>query len=174
MLKKIFTALLALLAAAAFAAVDVNKASQAELESIKGIGPALSQRLLDERKKSAFKDWPDVIERVKGIGSGNAAHISSGGLTVGGTAYAGAPAAATATATVPAASRSARTAASRPTTSASTPSAVADKPTPGRVAASGTDRPARKASSDAAASMPKPAMPTATSGASATKTGAKP
>ena len=172
MLKKIFTALLALLAAAAFAAVDVNKASQAELESIKGIGPALSQRLLDERKKSAFKDWPDVIERVKGIGSGNAARFSSGGLTVGGTAYAGAPAAATAT-TTPAASRSARTAASRPTTGASTPSAVADKPTPARVAASGTDRPARKAS-DAATSMPKPAMPTAASGAAATKTGAKP
>ena len=171
MLKKIFAALLALLAAAAFAAVDVNKASQAELESIKGIGPALSQRLLDERKKSAFKDWPDVIERVKGIGSGNAARFSSGGLTVGGTAYAGTPAAATATA--PAASRSAKTAASRPTTGVSTPSAVADKPTPGRVAASGADRPARKAS-DAAASMPKPAMPTAASGASATKTGAKP
>ena len=168
MLKKIFTALLALLAAAAFAAVDVNKASQAELEAIKGIGPALSQRLLDERKKSAFKDWPDVIERVKGIGSGNAAHFSSGGLTVGGAAYAGAPAAAAA----PAASRSARTAASRPTTGASASSAVADKPTPARVAASGADRPARKASD--AASMPKPAMPTAASGASATRTGAKP
>ena len=39
MFKKLFAALAALLAAAAFAAVDVNKATQAELESIKGIGP---------------------------------------------------------------------------------------------------------------------------------------
>lgn len=169
MLKKIFAALLALLAAAAFAAVDVNKASQAELESIKGIGPALSQRLLEERKKSAFKDWPDVIERVKGIGSGNAARFSSGGLTVDGTAYAGAPAAATA----PAASRSAKTAASRPAAGASAATAVADKPTPGRAAASGTDRPARKASD--AASTPRAAMPTAApSGASPARAGAKP
>ena len=42
MFKQFILALGALVAATAFAAVDVNKASQAELESVKGIGPALS------------------------------------------------------------------------------------------------------------------------------------
>jgi competence protein ComEA len=37
--KTIVATVLALLSAAAFAVVDVNKATQAELESIKGIGP---------------------------------------------------------------------------------------------------------------------------------------
>jgi len=38
MIKKLLTVILALFAAAAFAAVDVNKATQADLESIKGSG----------------------------------------------------------------------------------------------------------------------------------------
>src|SRR4051794_14706726 len=94
MLKKLLAALLSLLAAAAFAAVDVNKATQAELESVKGIGPSISAKILDERKKSPFKDWNDMIERVKGVGEHNAARFSSDGLTVNGAAFAGAPAAA--------------------------------------------------------------------------------
>ena len=64
MIKKILAAMLALFAAMAFAAVDVNKATQAELEGIKGIGPAISAKILDERKKGAFKDWQDMVERV--------------------------------------------------------------------------------------------------------------
>ena len=69
------------------AAVDVNKASQAELESIKGIGPAMSGRILDERKKSTFKDWDDLLLRVKGMGPGNARKMSEVGLTVNGGAF---------------------------------------------------------------------------------------
>ena len=92
MIKKLLVALLALFAAAAFAAVDVNKADQAALESIKGIGPAISGKIIDERKKSPFKDWPDMIARVKGIGEGNAAKFSAEGLTVNGAAFSGAPA----------------------------------------------------------------------------------
>jgi len=68
MLKKILAGLLAFIAAAAFAAVDVNKASQAELEAIKGIGPAISGKILEARKASPFKDWQDLIDRVKGVG----------------------------------------------------------------------------------------------------------
>ena len=68
MFKQIVVALAALVAATAFAAVDVNKASQAELESIKGIGPTISTQILDERKKAPFKDWNDLITRVKGVG----------------------------------------------------------------------------------------------------------
>lgn len=92
MLKKLLVLMLALFAAAAFAAVDVNKATQAELESVKGIGPAISGKILEERKKGAFKDWPDLVDRVKGVGEGNAARFSTEGLTVNGGAFAGAPA----------------------------------------------------------------------------------
>ena len=92
MIKKILFALLALFAAAAFAAVDVNKADQASLESIKGIGPAISSNIIDERKKGAFKDWTDLVDRVKGIGETNAAKFSTEGLTVNGSAFKGAPA----------------------------------------------------------------------------------
>ena len=170
MLKKLFAALLALLAAAAFAATDVNKADQAELEAVKGIGPAISQRLLDERRKGAFKDWPDLIERVKGIGSGNAARFSAGGMTVNGSAYAGAPA--KAAAKTPGGRRD-RTAASQPAASAASPAmAATDRPAMGRpAAASGIDKPARKAAG--AASTPR-AAPAAASAASAVKAGAKP
>ncbi len=87
LLKTLIAAAALLLSATAFAAVDANKASQAELESIKGIGPAASTRILDERKKTSFKDWADLVDRVKGIGTGNAAKFSTAGLTVNGAAY---------------------------------------------------------------------------------------
>jgi competence protein ComEA len=82
-----------LYAAVCFAAVDVNKASVAELDSIKGIGPAISTKIIDERKKGNFKDWNDFIERVKGVGEGNAAKFSTEGLTVNGAGFKGAVAA---------------------------------------------------------------------------------
>ena len=86
-LKTLVTAALALLSAAAFAAVDVNKASQAELESIKGIGPSMSSKILDARKTGAFKDWTDLQSRVKGVRAGNSAKFSGEGLTVNGAAF---------------------------------------------------------------------------------------
>lgn len=92
MFKKILAVVLALCAAAAFAAVDVNNASQADLETIKGIGPAISAKIVDARKQGSFKDWQDMITRVKGVGKHNAATFSSEGLTVNGAAFSGAPA----------------------------------------------------------------------------------
>lgn len=89
MWKKILVILAMLYAAASFAAVDVNKASAAELDSIKGIGPAISGKIIDERKKGSFKDWQDFIDRVKGVGEGNAAKFSAEGLTVNGSTYKG-------------------------------------------------------------------------------------
>jgi len=94
MFKTFVGLLLALCVGAAMAAVDINKATQAELESVKGIGPGMSTKILDERKKAQFKDWPDVIERVSGVGMGNAAKFSANGLTVNGSAFSGADAAA--------------------------------------------------------------------------------
>lgn len=96
MLKKILALLAMLYAAASFAAVDVNKATAVELDGIKGVGPGISGKILDERKKGGnFKDWNDFIERVKGIGEANATKFSAEGMTVNGTGYSGAaPAAA--------------------------------------------------------------------------------
>ena len=91
MIKRVLSALLALMVSVAFAAgVDANKATQAELETVKGIGPAVAGKILDERKKGNFKDWNDLVERVKGIGEGNAAKFSAEGLTVAGSSFKGA------------------------------------------------------------------------------------
>jgi len=84
LIKTFIAATLALLSAAALAAVDANKGNQAELEALRSIGPVLAGRILEERKKSPFKDWNDMVDRVKGIGPGNAAKLSTQGLTVNG------------------------------------------------------------------------------------------
>lgn len=89
MIRTLIAALIATCAFAAHGAVDVNKASQAELETIKGIGPSVSTRILDERKKGEFKDWSDMVVRVKGVGPGNAKRFASDGLTVNGADYSG-------------------------------------------------------------------------------------
>ena len=93
MFKKLATLMLALFTFAAFAAVDVNKATQAELDGIKGVGPGIAGKILDERKKGNFKDCNDFVERVKGVGEGNAAKFSAEGLTVNGATFKGAAAA---------------------------------------------------------------------------------
>jgi len=98
MFKKLLAFVAAMSMAVSFAAVDVNKASVAELDGIKGIGPATSTKIMAERKKGNFKDWNDFITRVSGVGEKNAAAFSAGGLTVGGAAFAGAPAASAASA----------------------------------------------------------------------------
>ena len=84
MFKKILLIITMLYAAAAIAAVDVNKATAAELDSIKGIGPGISAKILDERKNGNFKDWSDLIARVGGVGEKTAAKYSAEGLTVNG------------------------------------------------------------------------------------------
>lgn len=99
MIRQCITALLAALALATSlgaAAADVNQASTAELEAVKGIGPALSAKITAARQQGAFKDWTDLVGRVSGLGPGNAARFSQAGLTVAGAAYA--PPVATATA----------------------------------------------------------------------------
>lgn len=92
MLKKILAILVMLYATLALAAVDVNKANEAQLDAIKGIGPITSKLIMTERKKGDFKSWEDFIERVKGIGDGRAAKLSAEGLTVNGAAFKGAAA----------------------------------------------------------------------------------
>lgn len=84
MFKKFLLIIALLFAGTSFAAVDVNKASAAELDGIKGIGPAMSEKIINERKGSEFKDWNDFIGRVGGVGEKTAAKFSAEGLTVNG------------------------------------------------------------------------------------------
>jgi competence protein ComEA len=87
MFKKLLAFVATTYVAMAFAAVDVNTATSAELDSIKGIGPVKSALIMAERKKAPFKDWNDFVTRVKGVGTDSAAKFSAEGLTVNGTSY---------------------------------------------------------------------------------------
>lgn len=87
MFKKLIALLMSCCAAIAMAAVDVNKASQAELTEVKGIGTAMATRILDARKQGTFKNWEDLIARVKGIAGASAGKLSEAGLTVNGQPY---------------------------------------------------------------------------------------
>lgn len=87
--RRLLAALAGLVWAASCEAADVNTASLAELESVDGLGTSITARILDERRNGPFKDWPDLIARVKGIGAGNAARFSAAGLTVDGATYGG-------------------------------------------------------------------------------------
>jgi competence protein ComEA len=93
MLKKWIVAAATLVATMglAFAQVDVNKADQPALNGVKGIGPAMSKRILDERKKGDFKDWNDLENRVKGMKEKKAAKLSAAGLQVNGKSLPNAP-----------------------------------------------------------------------------------
>lgn len=118
MFKKIVFAVVTLLASMsfAFADVDVNKGDQAALDGIKGLGPAKSKAIIEERTKGgSFKDWADFERRVKGIGEKSAVKLSEAGLTVNGQARTSvATAKASAKASVPVASAAASVPAKAP------------------------------------------------------------
>ncbi len=65
------------------AALDANTASQAELETIRGIGPGLSARIVEARSRQPFRDLEDLKARVRGIGDTNLGRMSEAGLGVG-------------------------------------------------------------------------------------------
>jgi len=47
--------------------VDINRATAEELQRLPGIGPKMSQRIIEERQKGAFQSVGD-LKRVQGIG----------------------------------------------------------------------------------------------------------
>jgi len=83
------TALAGLLAAAPLGATEVNQATEAELDSVKGLGPASTARILEARAQGLFKDWADLMRRVKGIKASQAAKLSEAGLRINGKNLAG-------------------------------------------------------------------------------------
>ncbi len=64
-------------------AVEVNTATQAEIESVRGIGVAMSTAILAERARRPFADWVDFARRVRGAGSAGR-RPAFAGLTVNG------------------------------------------------------------------------------------------
>ena len=157
MLKKLLMLCVAFMLSigAAFAAVDVNTADQAALESVKGLGPVKSKAIIDERAKNGpYKDADDLAARVKGLGTKSVAKLVEAGLTIGGSSVppTGKPAA-------HAPSGSAAKPTAKPSTAATPPAATTA--TAGTAsAASGTKatKTSKKASADAAsgASETKP------------------
>ena len=77
-----------LFSTAALADLDINRASQAELERLRGVGPQLSARILDARASQSFSDWDDFLKRVPGLGPLQSVRLSQQGLTVAGASFA--------------------------------------------------------------------------------------
>jgi competence protein ComEA len=80
-----FSALLLLgsLGIAAAQSINVNTATQSELESIKGIGPAKAKTIIAERLDGGhFQDANDLQKRVRGIGMKSVEKMVDNGLSI--------------------------------------------------------------------------------------------
>jgi len=49
--------------------VEINTATDEQLQSLRGIGPAMARRILAERARAPFSSLADFDERVKGVGA---------------------------------------------------------------------------------------------------------
>jgi len=76
-----------LFAGLCYAQIELNQASEIDLDGLKGIGPATTRQVLAERQKAPFKDWPDVLARIRGLGPHKATQLSDQGLRVEGAPY---------------------------------------------------------------------------------------
>lgn len=63
--------------------VNVNSASQSELETIKGLGPAKARAIIAEREEGgSYHDAHDLQKRVRGIGMRSVEKLVDQGLTI--------------------------------------------------------------------------------------------
>lgn len=69
--------LFAALSTAAWAAVDLNSATQSELEAVKGIGPAKAKAIVEYREKNGQFKSLDALAEVKGFGKASVAKLKS-------------------------------------------------------------------------------------------------
>ena len=81
MLKQFIATVCCALSLSAWA-LEVNTANEAELDSVRGLGPSSTARILKAREQGLFKDWADFMRRVKGIKPATASKLSATGLTV--------------------------------------------------------------------------------------------
>jgi competence protein ComEA len=139
MLKKLlmlFVALSLSLTAAWAAAVEVNTADQAALESVKGLGPVKSKAIIDERTKNGpFKDADDLASRVKGLGTKSVTNLEAAGLTIGG--------ASTPPTGAKAKTQAAKPAATAPAATTTAATSTAPAPTPATAASDAGGKPAK-------------------------------
>ncbi|MDV6345418.1 MULTISPECIES: ComEA family DNA-binding protein [unclassified Nitrosomonas] len=77
------------LSSSIYAAVNINTASQSELEVLKGIGPAKAKAIVEYRNEHGLFSSVDDLEKVSGIGAGTLKQIRND-LTVGDTSVVGA------------------------------------------------------------------------------------
>jgi competence protein ComEA len=73
-------------AGAAFAAVDANTASADALQSVRGVGPTIAQRIVEERRRGPYASLDDLQARVRGVGEASVRRMAAAGLSVGGPA----------------------------------------------------------------------------------------
>jgi competence protein ComEA len=86
-MKKLLVGLLMsfLFSISAWAAVDLNTASQGELQKVKGIGPAKAKAIVEYREKNGSFKSVDELDKVRGFGKATVGKLR-GDLTVGGKA----------------------------------------------------------------------------------------
>jgi len=94
MVKKLFLGAALWVSLSCWAGIEINQATEAELDGVKGLGPSSTARILAARKQGAFKDWDDVMRRVSGVRAASAAKLSAAGLTVNGQPFSSAAVAA--------------------------------------------------------------------------------
>ncbi len=88
MIKQLGTAIATVwMTSMVWAQLDLNKATEIELDGLKGLGPTMTREVMTERQKAAFRDWSDVMQRVKGIGPKKATSLSEQGVRVDGQGY---------------------------------------------------------------------------------------
>lgn len=77
----------ALLACNLAHALELNTATEAQLDGLRGLGPSSTARILQAREAGGFQSWADFMARVKGIKPATASKLSAQGLTVNDTPY---------------------------------------------------------------------------------------
>ncbi|MEY4523781.1 MAG: hypothetical protein RIR27_857 [Pseudomonadota bacterium] len=79
----VFSVFVAVSGLAAASPINVNTATQSELESIKGIGPSKAKTIIAERLDGGhFQDANDLQKRVRGIGMKSVEKMVDNGLTI--------------------------------------------------------------------------------------------
>jgi competence protein ComEA len=79
----LFAAMIVVSGLSAASPVNVNTATQSELESIKGIGPSKAKTIIAERLDGGhFQDANDLQKRVRGIGMKSVEKMVDNGLTI--------------------------------------------------------------------------------------------